>query len=78
MIWNENLSRLGENIYEAMKRAGMTQRWLAEEADIPLRTLSNWMRGMNEPGVIRMKQIANVLGCTVDDLLEGICDDDWK
>ena len=75
MSYKTDLRKLGANIYKEMQDAGLTQAMLAEETCISMRTLSNWMRGINEPGAIRLKIIASAIGCSMDDLLEGIGDE---
>lgn len=70
----ESLKRLGDNIKVAMGRAGVTQFELAMRAGVSERSIKNWANGLHEPGAIRVKEISVVLGCTTDELLEGVCD----
>jgi len=54
---------------EMRRRAGMTQRELAERSGVPRRTIQNWENGVAEPPARQLKRVADVLGCKVDDLL---------
>lgn len=52
------------------KAAGYTQKDVARISEIPLSTLRRWEQGVNEPDVESMLQLAELYGCTTDDLLE--------
>lgn len=52
------------------KDAGLSQRELSERADVPLRTIQNWEKsGIGRAVVGSLKRVADVLGCTIDELL---------
>nr|WP_325222453.1 helix-turn-helix transcriptional regulator [uncultured Oscillibacter sp.] len=51
--------------------AGMTRATLARLSKVPLRTLENWSkRTIKSPNVYQFYRVAQVLGCSVEDLLE--------
>lgn len=51
------------------KEAGLTQKQLAELSGVPWRTIRNWEDHVTEPMAKPLKRVADVLGCTVDDLI---------
>lgn len=51
------------------KAAGYTQRAVSDLSGIPLSTLRRWEQGINEPDVDSMILLADLYGCTTDDLL---------
>lgn len=60
---------LGERIYKLRKEKGMTQTWLAEQVGIEPSNISHIERAASKVGLGTLVKIANVLGCSVDDLL---------
>lgn len=48
---------------------GITQVVLAEKLGVSQGAISNWENGDRKPDVFMMKRIAEILGCTVDELL---------
>ena len=57
--------------------AGMSQRELAKRSGVPYRTIQEWeRRGCEIAGAGSLKKVADVLGCTVDELLGGVDDAD--
>lgn len=50
-------------------KAGLTQAQLAEAANVPRRTYQNWEADISQAKAVALKRVANVLGCTVDDLI---------
>lgn len=63
-------SRIGANIAERRKAAGMTQVGLAEKLSYSDKAVSKWERGESIPDVLTMMQLAQLFGVTVDDLLQ--------
>lgn len=63
-------SRIGANIAERRKAAGMTQAGLAEKLSYSDKAISKWERGESIPDVLTMMQLAQLFGVTVDDLLQ--------
>ena len=58
-----------ENLKKAIKAKGFTQSGLAERANLPLETISKWVRGKSFPRLDSLVLIANVLEISIDDLL---------
>ena len=51
---------------------GMSQRELAKRAGVHVNTINNWeCGGVLNAKVGTLKKVADVLGCTVDELLGG-------
>lgn len=48
---------------------GITQVVLAEKLGVSQGAVSNWENGDRKPDVFMMKRIAEILDCTVDELL---------
>lgn len=65
-----HLTGLAGRIKRAVERRGL-QKDVAALAEIPPRSLGNWIAGANEPPATSLAKIANVCGVTVDWLLNG-------
>ena len=50
-------------------RAYLSQRELADKLGVAQPTVSAWENGDGYPRVEKLMQLAQILGCTVDDLL---------
>lgn len=64
-------ARLGAFIAEGRKRLGLTQRELAGRLYISDKAVSKWERGLSIPDVGLLIPLAELLGVTVTELLEG-------
>jgi transcriptional regulator with XRE-family HTH domain len=55
------------------KRAGLTQRKLADGLGITIKTISGWERGVTEPHltIAETQRLMEVLQCTFEELLEA-------
>ena len=53
------------------ERAGMTQAQLAARLGVTQGAVSQWEKNVTSPRTAVLLQIADVLGCTVDELLRG-------
>ena len=49
-----------------------TQADLAERCGVAKSTVSKWETGERKPGIIMLKKLASIFGCTADDLLAPI------
>lgn len=58
-----------KNLKKIRKEKGFTQQELAMRCRIRWEALSTYERGVRRPGYDVMKNLAFVLGCSVDDLL---------
>jgi toxin-antitoxin system, antitoxin component, xre family len=61
---------LGENIREARKTAGVTQKELAEYLDVYQKDISRWENGEQIPNAITFAKICKALGASADKILE--------
>ena len=52
------------------KAAKMTQQGASDASGIPLSTLRRWEQGVNEPDVASIALLADLYGCTTDELLD--------
>ena len=57
----------------AIKRAGYTQKSLAEELGLAVSTVARWSIGEQEPSISMMWKLSEILGCSISELL-GIDD----
>ena len=60
---------MGDTCKAARQAAGMTQGQLAEVIGCRVKDISRWENGHVEPGVLTVKKIAQVLGCSMDELV---------
>ena len=61
--------QIAENIARLRKKAGYTQAELAEKINYSDKAVSKWERAESLPDVIVLKQIADILNVTVDQLI---------
>lgn len=61
---------LFENIKRIRKARNLTQDEVAEACGVDRATISKWETGEFSPRVDKLVKLANILGCTVDELLE--------
>ena len=67
---------LGKAIQNARRAAGLTQQELCQRANLSYSTLAKIERGaIKTPSVFTVKQITQVLGVTMDELLGVVVDD---
>ena len=64
-------TRIGARIRECRERAGPTQAQLASAAFVTRQSVGNWEGGKTLPDVQSLQLVAQVLGTTVDGLLDG-------
>ncbi len=58
------------NIKAMRKAAGLTQMDLAEKIGVGQPTIAMWENGVAMPTSSRLPHIAEVLGCSIDDLFD--------
>ena len=66
-----DLKKTANLISNARKEKGITQKELAEKLHISDRTVSKWERGAGFPDVSILTELADILGFTVTELLQG-------
>ena len=54
----------------AREKAGLTQMEVAKQLKIPQSTITSWETDRELPRAHKLKDIAALYGCTVDELLE--------
>lgn len=60
------------NLREMRQRAGLTQTELAKRMGVRANTVNQWESGIRHPDVMLAPKLADVLGCTLDELLRPI------
>jgi len=63
--------KMGEFILEMRKEKQMTQKNLAEKLNITDKAVSKWERGLSYPDISLLPSIAEALGVTTGELLNG-------
>lgn len=63
------------NFRKFRKRAGLTQTELAKVIDVTQSAVGSWERGEAYPRVSKLKELADLYGCTVDELLQEDTDE---
>lgn len=58
-----------DNIVHFRKKRGLTQAQLAAIVEVEQPTVQRWERGMREPTIAKLKEIADALGVSLSDLL---------
>ncbi len=66
-----NNTKIGQFISEKRKALGLTQQELAEKLQITNKAVSKWETGDGMPDVQLLTPLANELGVTVDEILNG-------
>ena len=69
---------LAKNLRRLRTEAGLTQTQLAEKIGRKRSALAAWEEGRAEPPSNALVALADVLGCTVNDLLKDSADDSPK
>lgn len=72
MTFKERKERLGRNIAEQMRRADYTTMRLAWAMCVSPKTIRNWVTGTTQPGSVLLADVADILGCTMADLMRGV------
>ena len=62
---------IGEIISSLRKEKGMTQNELAEKMNVTDKAVSKWERNLSCPDVNSISKLAEILGTTVDELLNA-------
>ena len=61
----------GNRLYHLRKKAGLSQSQLGEKIGLSNKAVSKWENGKAKPGLDVVHRLADVLGVSVDDLLQG-------
>ena len=65
------MKTFGQILREKRKAKGWKQYKLAEMLNVRVQTITNWERDLTVPNVYMAADIAQVLGCTIDELIRG-------
>ncbi len=65
-----SLQDIGKHIQAARKAKKKTQDEVAEAVGLTKKTISEWERGLKQPGLLNILAFCKFLGITVDELLE--------
>lgn len=63
------MDTFGERLRDLRKAANITQTVLAEKLNVHLQTVSKWERGISEPDISQLGDIAGVLGISLEKLI---------
>lgn len=66
-----NNNAFGEMVSHLRKERGMTQLELAEKMGVTDKAVSKWERGISYPDVSSMPRLAEILGVSVDELMQN-------
>ena len=70
-MYQINNEKFGQFLAEVRKEKQMTQKDLADKLFVSDKTVSKWERGNSMPNVTLLIPIADILGITVTELLQG-------
>ena len=62
--------KLGENLFQARKRKGLSQEAVAEKLGVSRLTISKWETDETLPDIRQAKKLAVLYGLTLDELIE--------
>ncbi len=62
----------GKNLRKHRIAIGLTQAQIAEELDVTRACIGMWENNDRKPDIIFLKQLANIFGCTTDELLDSV------
>ena len=61
---------LGENLFQARKKTGLSQEAVAEKLGVSRQTISKWETDETLPDIRQAKKLAVLYGLTLDELIE--------
>ena len=62
--------KLGENLFQARKKKGLSQEAVAEKLGVNRQTISKWETDETLPDIRQAKKLAVLYGLTLDELIE--------
>ena len=60
-----------ENLKEARKQCGLTQKQVAIMLDVVESCYANWEQGRTEPNIEMLRKLSSILKINIDDLING-------
>lgn len=67
----EQCEVIGMYILDKRKQCGYTQQQVADYLKVSCQAVSKWEKGMSYPSVVVLKDLAHILGVSVDEILSG-------
>ena len=61
---------LGNNLFQARKKAGLSQETVAEKLGVSRQTVSKWETDETVPDIYQSKKLAKLYNLTLDELIE--------
>lgn len=61
---------LGNNLFQARKRSGLSQEQVAEKLGVSRQTISKWETDESIPDIYQSKKLAKLYNLTLDELIE--------
>lgn len=61
---------LGNNLFQARKRAGLSQEQVAEKLGVSRQTILKWETDESVPDIYQSKKLAKIYSLTLDELIE--------
>lgn len=72
------MSNTGQNIRACRKKLAVNQRTLAALVDVSFTTVRRWEKNERAPRLDELQRLCEVLGVSVDDLLNGPQSKEWR
>ena len=63
---------------ELLERSKISQQELADNLDLPRNTVWRWVNGKATPNGVMLQKIADLLGVSVDEILNGPVTTEWR
>ena len=60
-----------ENLKEARKQCGLTQKQVAIKLNVVESCYANWEQGRTEPNIEMLRKLSSILKINIDDLING-------
>lgn len=61
---------LGNNLFQARKKAGLSQETVAEKLGVSRQTISKWETDETVPDIYQSKKLAKLYNLSLDELIE--------
>ena len=61
---------LGNNLFQARKKAGLSQEMVAEKLGVSRQTISKWETDETIPDIYQSKKLAKLYNLTLDELID--------
>ena len=61
---------LGNNLFQARKKAGLSQETVAEKLGVSRQTISKWESDETLPDIYQSKKLSRLYNCSLDELIE--------